>query len=997
MLQLCLLLLCSFGFAQINTQITPYYACDDDNDQAATFDLTTKIPEILGSLNPNDYTVTFWESGSVDFINNPSNYIGNWPVSLVHAKVVNNTTQQLTTISLSLYTLVIPNYQPQVMHSCDYTGVGIAEFNLHSQAYYFNYPTNSGPIYPSLTTSFFISNADAQANINPIQNLIYNNTTPYLQTIYARVSAQSCFKIVPVTLTVNTCTQAGNPQNMIACPDSSGLACFDLTVNTPVVLGSYDPLNYTVTYHQTQAAAETNASPLPVSTPYCVSAITTVYARLTHNVSGEYDIAPITLTPSQILIDTAQPIATLTRCDDNADLSVVFDLSALTAGGATLYTSQENAIAGTSPITNASAYIVGVAVTSVDIFIRIPEGPFCATIKKATLSTFPDCNNAYQCPNAHSLCASIGYPFANITNTGQAGPPNSFGCLGSTPNPSWFYLPVGVGGNLSYTISQVTTNALPIDVDFICYGPFNSLTDGCANLTPANVFACSYSPAPVETFTIPNAQAGKYYLLMVTNFSNQAGFITINETSQNQGALSCAGLRMQAFLDLNSNGVKDAGENDFALGNFTYEANNNGTTHTITDADGFYSLYDENLANNYDIAFNVFPQYTAYYNVTTPSYTNVAVQPGNLIQTYYFPVTVTQSYNDLAVHVIGNTPPRPGFTYHNTVVYTNMGTTPVGTGTVSFTKDAAVTITNVSEAGTISNATGFDYTFTNLQPFETRTITVTMQVPVIPTVTLGQMIESSASIAPLTGDINTANNTSVSAQEVIGSYDPNDKMESRGERIFINEFSNNDYLYYTIRFQNTGTASAEFVRIQDVMDSQLDYSTVEMIRASHNYSLDRINNILTWTFNNIMLPASNINEPASHGYVYFRVKPRPGYQVGDIIPNGASIFFDFNPAIVTNTVNSEFVAAMSVDDVNQTSFTMYPNPANGTVNLQLANTGDSIKSVRVYDLTGKNILVNDKTGDTYKLLDISGFSAGAYIVEVTTESNFRTVKKLMVK
>ncbi len=789
-----------------------------------------------------------------------------------------------------------------------------------------------------------------------------------------------------------------NTQNITSCADNTGTACFDLTSHATILLGGNNPASYTVTYHTTVTAAQSNTSPITALNPYCVSAITTLYARLTHNTTGTYETIPVTLTPTNVLIDTEQAVVTLVGCDNNNDLAVVFDLNTLEGNGATYYTSQENAVEGTNPITNTTSYIVGLSTPSVDIFIRVAQGESCASITKATLAATPcnsnNNNDASVCSGANSLCGTLGNSFNNTFNTGASG---TMGCLNTTPNGTWFYMPVSVSGNLTYQITQTSISGVPLDVDYICYGPFNSTFEACSSLTNANVVACSYSPAAIETFTIPNAQAGKYYMLMVTNFSNMQGYITINDMPQSQGALSCSGLQMHAFIDLNSNGVKDAGENGFALGNFTYEANDSGIEHTITDADGFYSLYDENLTNNYDIAFNVFPQYAANYNVTTPSYNNIQVQPGSLVQTYYFPVTVTQAYNDLAVHLIGNNAPRSGFTYQNTIVYTNMGTTPVGTGTVSFTKDAAVTITGMSQAGVTNTATGFDYTFTNLQPFETRTITVTMLVPTIPTVTLGQLIESSASIAPLTGDINTANNTSISAQEVIGSYDPNDKMESRGERIFINEFSNDDYLYYTIRFQNTGTASAEFVRIQDVLDSQLDYSTVEMIRASHNYSLDRINNILTWTFNNIMLPASNINEPASHGYVYFRVKPRPGFQVGDIIPNGASIFFDFNPAIVTNTVNSEFVAAMSVDDVNQTSFTMYPNPANGTVNLQLANTGDSIKSVRVFDLTGKTILVNDKTGDTYKLLDISGFSAGAYMVEVTTESNFRTVKKLMVK
>ena len=57
-----------------------------------------------------------------------------------------------------------------------------------------------------------------------------------------------------------------------------------------------------------------------------------------------------------------------------------------------------------------------------------------------------------------------------------------------------------------------------------------------------------------------------------------------------------------------------------------------------------------------------------------------------------------------------------------------------------------------------------------------------------------------------------------------------------------------------------------------------------------------------------MLPVSVANTMTGKGYITFKIKPKPGYAVGDIIPNNASIYFDFNPAIITNTFQTEFVA-----------------------------------------------------------------------------------------
>src|SRR5690554_5334752 len=48
--------------ADVNNEITPYLICEINTTGVATFDLTTKIPEILGDLPPEDYLVTFYLS-----------------------------------------------------------------------------------------------------------------------------------------------------------------------------------------------------------------------------------------------------------------------------------------------------------------------------------------------------------------------------------------------------------------------------------------------------------------------------------------------------------------------------------------------------------------------------------------------------------------------------------------------------------------------------------------------------------------------------------------------------------------------------------------------------------------------------------------------------------------------------------------------------------------------------------------------------------------------
>ena len=64
------------------------------------------------------------------------------------------------------------------------------------------------------------------------------------------------------------------------------------------------------------------------------------------------------------------------------------------------------------------------------------------------------------------------------------------------------------------------------------------------------------------------------------------------------------------------------------------------------------------------------------------------------------------------------------------------------------------------------------------------------------------------------------------------------------------------------------------------LDSKLDWTSLEMISSSHNYELSITQGgKLEWLFKNILLPDSNVNEPASHGFISFRIKPKPELQL----------------------------------------------------------------------------------------------------------------------
>jgi uncharacterized repeat protein (TIGR01451 family) len=180
--------------------------------------------------------------------------------------------------------------------------------------------------------------------------------------------------------------------------------------------------------------------------------------------------------------------------------------------------------------------------------------------------------------------------------------------------------------------------------------------------------------------------------------------------------------------------------------------------------------------------------------------------------------------------------------------------------------------------------------------------------------------------------------------ENIGSFDPNDKTgypKGFCASRFVKADQDIDYL---IRFQNTGTDTAFTVIIQDTLSAFLNVETVLPGTASHAYDFELLGNgVVQFTFENIMLPDSNVNEAASHGFVKFRVSQKTGNPAGTLLENQAAIYFDFNEPVITNqyrhTVGNNFVEMSGGDgdlEITGKVTTMTGQPLNA-VEMQLTD------------------------------------------------------------
>lgn len=445
----------------------------------------------------------------------------------------------------------------------------------------------------------------------------------------------------------------------------------------------------------------------------------------------------------------------------------------------------------------------------------------------------------------------------------------------------------------------------------------------------------------------------------------------------------------RSFVDYNNNGSPQ-NEPAFSKIIFSQELNNSGIV-SYSQSNYHSKRYCDVSPNIADYGCQIIPEYAPYYSLSANFYNDIPFTN----QVLEFPVIISQPMNDLDIVMTLIHRPRPGMPYLISISYYNRGSNPMS-AVLNFNKDPLTTIQNVYQNDAILNSNGFTFQTETLLPGQGRVFYVSLNAPPIPTISIGDLLSQNVTLSSFSDtDFITSNNSFTLSTPVVGSYDPNNKTESHGGQIQFDEFTNDDYLYYTINFQNIGNASAIDVRIEDILDSQLDESSVQMIESSHNYYMDRVENSLTWHFDNIQLLPAFVNEDLSKGFVLFKVKPKPGYAVGDIIPNTASIYFDTNPAIITNTFNTEFIDTLGNPRFDSNNVFLAPNPANETIQIQLQNTSETIASVTITDVLGKNIRTLKATTGNQMNVDIADVSQGVYFVEIITQNGLKQTKKLI--
>ena len=399
--------------------------------------------------------------------------------------------------------------------------------------------------------------------------------------------------------------------------------------------------------------------------------------------------------------------------------------------------------------------------------------------------------------------------------------------------------------------------------------------------------------------TFYNQQSGNYFLQVCYGFTidgcKQYFPFTITDLGTNYSTVEG-----NVFVDLNSNCVNDTAE--MGIPNSIIEFTP-GPFYAISNSLGHYSI---------NLPWNT-------YNITQ-------YPPNNLIQSCPVnpnPVTLSLSNPSVTANfadssnipfdvegLLGSGIARPGFDFNYSINIKNHSYEPCGLLLVTFDYDPMLTFISANPAPLSTSPGQVVWQLSSIQNFQTAYASATFNVPANPLL-IGDTLTASVNVLAANPENNLSNNSTVRNHLITGSFDPNEKHVTP-EGNFLPAL--NDFMNYTILFQNTGNDTAFNVVIIDTLDANLDVTSFTPGAASHPFETELSGQgIVKFIFNNILLPDSIVDEPNSHGFVSFSIKLNNDLPHHTLISNTSDIYFDFNPSIKTNTVQSNVDLTLAIE------------------------------------------------------------------------------------
>jgi gliding motility-associated-like protein len=393
------------------TEPTDYNVCDDNTDGFALFNLATKTPFILGTLDPAQFTVEYYTSladaqaGLVP-IANLTNY--NSDTRTLYVRVENNATGCFDIVTLELIVNPLPVATPPTPYTlCDINNPGdeIEIFNLTTKI-----PEIIGT-QNGIEVTFHQSMAEAQGDINAVATPTAYTNDGTVDALFARVEfiATGCYRVVLLDVRVEPLPLLLDPQpeDFIVCDtDEDGVRQFNLVELADIMIN--DGLNISLSFYYTEQNAldgqfaiinpATYVNEVPFDQPLWVVATNTLTGCKSNPKEIHLVITPapeLPVLPDLALCDQDNNGITAFNLTQQNSVIEIFMGAAPGTVNIRYYSSFANAEAGITAITNDTAYN---GFDGQEIFVRVE-----------------DLNPASQCFAITSFTLHVDTPLALVT------------------------------------------------------------------------------------------------------------------------------------------------------------------------------------------------------------------------------------------------------------------------------------------------------------------------------------------------------------------------------------------------------------------------------------------------------------------------------------------------------------------------------------------------------------------------------------------------------
>ncbi|UOX34069.1 T9SS type A sorting domain-containing protein [Flavobacterium sediminilitoris] len=947
----------------INTP-SNYVVCESGNSNFGLFDLTSKNAEILGSLNPNLYTVTYYEysndaQNGVNPIQNPNQFIANNVYDSITIRVHENANPSNFAIT---YLQLITNYGPTISQSPNMTvfedpNDNVAIFDLTQQI-----PRLVGN-QTNLNVTFYLSELDAIANTNELIGVTSYTNISNPQAIYARVENinTGCYEIADFELIVSL-------EGIVNIPDANLKAKLLAADENNSIASNVNPNNST-TWN--------------------------IYTKIDTNEDGEIQFSEAA---AIIHLNVSGSSPTNGGIQNLQGLESFYNLSYFNCGYNQLTTIDLSVLPNLKYFHSTNNDITSLGLTN------------CNTLEVLNCDYNQLANiDVSQCPNLTNLnVRNNELTSLNLDNNHQITSISAFNnnLTNFELQNKNFVRTLHIGFN-QLTSLQLTN--LPIlyrvqaqnnDLSSVDFSTIAFQTEP-NNLPAANLLDISVNNNVNLTFiNLKNGFTNPEVDLSSGNLNNTLQFICMDEDDVVGYFFTTPNPVINTYCSFTP-----GGDYNTITGLVQFDDDNDGCDNSDSfvpylgfevniDAVTTNSYVYSNTIGNYSLFTNQTGTYSLIPNFENPSiYTITPISAevpfpviDNSVVTQNFCVSANGVHPDLEIVIAPIVPARPGFEAVYKIVYKNKGNQTLSQlyGINFFYNHNLMNFVSTSIPTSTVGLGSLSWDYADLKPFESRSIYVTFNInsPTDPNpVNIDDVLQLTASIMPQSGDINTMDNLFQFNQTVVGSFDPNDISCIEGE--IVSPTMIGEYLHYIINFENTGNYQAENIVVKiEVNPEDFDIKTLQLLNASHNLDVRIKDNIIELIFQAIYL------DTGGHGNILLKIKTKDNLVTTDIVTNKAAIYFDYNAPIETNLANTTFETLSSAIVTMDSSIQIYPNPSNSIVNIK-SNT--TIESIEVYDINGRLIVVK-MLDDQITTMNISDFETGIYILKIKSEKGEKVEK-----